>query len=71
MPGAGRHGLAMVVGRRSGHGLALVTGLQNLLAKRRILAAAQPLNGVLGTAEPLLHRLGLFAASNSGSVPGR
>jgi len=60
--GAGRLGLAVIVGRRGGDWLALDVLLEGLLAEWRVLAALQAWNNILSATEPLLHGLGFLAA---------
>src|ERR1017187_5985517 len=56
------HGLAVIVGRRGGHGLALsARWRQELLAEGGILTPSQPGKRALSAAKPQLETLGIFA----------
>ena len=61
MPHAWRGGLAMVVCRGRGHGLALRLRAQHLLADRRVLPALQALHGILPPAKAKLHGIGVVS----------
>ena len=64
MPRAGRHGPAVVVGRRGSDGPAFGAWRHRLLTERRVLPARQPRieSGIRLAAELLLHGHGLLAA---------
>ena len=62
MADGGRSGLAAIVGRRSGDGLALRLLIQHLLADLGVLPALQTLHGILPAAETQFHGVGVVSA---------
>src|ERR1039458_577870 len=68
MAGAGRGGLAVVVGWGRGDRPALLNRLDQSLAELRILSALQVRNCILGAAQAKFHVVGILAQQLHGSL---